>query len=100
MAQQLIQLTPDDLFAWENYMSSLRGQGKYEAANNALDRILELAVGNVRFWTLKADTLYRLERYREAASIAEHAVKMHQDYAPARRIREKAVRSIYQKKRR
>jgi tetratricopeptide (TPR) repeat protein len=98
LAKELTTLTPASLFAWENYMRGLRGVGHYEEALAALDRVLELDTSNVRYWTLKADTLYRLERYREAAKIAEHAVRMYSDYPPARRIREKSVRMMYQRK--
>jgi len=98
MARELIKLTPDSLFAWENCMRGLRGMGQYEESLPAIDRVIELDPANVRFWTIKADTLYRLERYREAAKIAERAVRLHTDYSPARRIREKSVRAMYQKK--
>lgn len=98
LAKELTTLTPDSLFAWENYLRGLRGAGHYEDALPALDRVLELDASNIRFWTLKADTLYRLERYREAAKVAEHAVRMYSDYPPARRIREKSVRMMYQRK--
>ena len=98
LAKELTTLTPDSLFAWENYMRGLRGVGHYEESLPALDRVLEMDTSNVRFWTLKADTLYRLERYREAARVAEHAVRLYSDYPPARRIREKAVRMMYQRK--
>ena len=79
-------------------MRSWRGMGMYEEANEAIDRVLELDPNNVRFWTLKADTLYRLERYREAVNAAERAVRIDQEYPPARRIREKAVKLMYQRK--
>jgi tetratricopeptide (TPR) repeat protein len=95
---ELIKQIPDGLFAWENYMRSWRGLGEYEEANTALDQVLELDPRNVRFWTMKADTLYRLGRYREAVNAAERAVRIDQDYPPARRIREKAVRLMYQRK--
>jgi len=95
---ELTRQMPDSLFAWENYMRSWRGLGEYEEANTALDQVLELDTRNVRFWTMKADTLYRLERYREAVNAAERAVRIDQDYPPARRIREKAVRMMYQRK--
>jgi tetratricopeptide (TPR) repeat protein len=98
LAEQLIKLTPDNLFAWENYMHSLRALGKFEEANDALDRVIDLEPDNVRFWTLKADTLYRLERYREAASVAERARHIDSEYPPAHRIHEKALRSMYQRK--
>lgn len=95
---ELTRQMPDSLFAWENYMRSRRGLGEYEEANTALDQLLEMDARNVRFWTMKADTLYRLERYREAVNAAERAVRIDQDYPPARRIREKAVRLMYQRK--
>jgi len=98
VTRELIKHLPDSLFAWENYMRSRRGLGEYEEANTALDHVLELDPANVRFWTMKADTLYRLERYREAVNAAERAVRIDQDYPPARRIREKAVRLMYQRK--
>jgi tetratricopeptide (TPR) repeat protein len=98
LAKELTTLTPDSLFAWESYMRGLRGVGHYEEALPVLDRVLELDTANVRFWTLKADTLYRLERYRESAKVAEHAVRLYSGYPPAHRIREKAVRMMYQRK--
>ena len=98
LTQHLIKLMPDNLFAWENYMRSLRGLGKFEEANEALDRVIELDPDDVRFWTMKADTLYRLERYREAANIAERARRIDSEYPPAYRIHEKALRSMYQHK--
>lgn len=98
LAKELTTLTPDSLFAWENYMRGLRGVGHYEEALSALEHVMELDGSNVRFWTIKADMLYRLERYREAARTAERAVRVDLDYPPARRIREKAVRMMYQKK--
>jgi len=63
-----------------------------------LSRLLEMDSSNVRFWTLKADTLYRLERYREAVSAAERATRLDLDYPPAHRIHDKAIRLMYQKK--
>lgn len=98
LAKELTSLTPNSLFALENYMHGLRGAGRYEEALSALERVQELDASNVRFWTMRADMLYRLERYREAAKVAERAVRLDQDYPPARRIREKAVRMMYQKK--
>ena len=99
-AALLAQLTPDSLFAWEHYMRALRGLGKFEDANIVLDRLLEMDGSNVRFWTLKADTLYRLARYREAVSAAERATRLDLDYPPAHRIHDKAIRLMYQKKER
>ncbi|MBA2396818.1 MAG: hypothetical protein H0V70_29170, partial [Ktedonobacteraceae bacterium] len=98
LAKELTTLTPTSLFAWESYMRGLRGVGQYEEALTALEHVMELDSSNVRFWTMKADMLYRLERYREAARVAERAVRVDLDYPPARRIREKAVRMMYQKK--
>jgi tetratricopeptide (TPR) repeat protein len=98
LAKELTTLTPTSLFAWENYMRGLRGVGHYEEALSALEHVIELDASNVRFWTIRADMLYRLERYREAAKIAERAVRLDLDYPPARRIREKAVRMMYQRK--
>jgi predicted Zn-dependent protease len=89
---------PNSLFAWENHMRSLRGLGKFEEADEALDHLIDLEPDDVRFWTMKADTLYRLERYREAANIAEHARRIDSEYPPAHRIHEKALRSMYQRK--
>jgi tetratricopeptide (TPR) repeat protein len=96
--RDLIEQTPDSLFAREHYMRACRGLGQYEEAYEAFERLIELDPTNIRFWTWKADTLYRLERYREAANTAERAVRIDADYPPARRIREKAVRMMYQKK--
>ncbi|GCE13832.1 tetratricopeptide repeat protein [Tengunoibacter tsumagoiensis] len=98
LAQILLQLIPDHLGACENYVRSLRGLGEFAEANIALDRLLELDANNPRFWTLKADTLYRLERYREAVTIAERARRLDMEYQPARRIHEKALKLMYQRK--
>lgn len=98
VTQELIKQTPDSLFAWDNYIRGLRGQGDFATANDALDHALQLDPGDVRFLTFKADTLYRLQRYREATSVAQRALKLAPDYAPARRIHEKAVKLMYQHK--
>jgi len=98
VAQELIKITPDSLFAWEHYMRGLRGMGRFEEARDALERLLEFDPSNVRFMTMKADTLYRLERYREAVAVAARALKLDSDYLPARRIHEKAIRLMYQRK--
>jgi tetratricopeptide (TPR) repeat protein len=97
-SRSLIEVTPDNPLAWENYMRSLRSLGQFTEANDALDRLIALDLSNVRFMTIKADTLYRLERYREAVTIAERAMRLNQDYPPARRIYEKSLRMMYQRK--
>ncbi|GAC1431190.1 MAG: hypothetical protein NVS9B9_05480 [Ktedonobacteraceae bacterium] len=97
-AKELTRLDPENVFAWENYVRSLRGTGAFEAANEALERLLDLDPGNVRFWTMKADTLYRLLRYREAVATADHAIYLNPEYPPARRIREQALKRLYQRK--
>jgi len=48
---------------------------------------------------IKADNLYRLGRYREAVSASESALRLDEEYPPARRIHEKAMRAMYQQKR-
>ena len=48
---------------------------------------------------IKADNLYRLERYREAVNAADRALRLDEEYAPAHRIHEKATRAMYQQKR-
>ena len=73
--------------------------GKLEEANEAFEGLLDHAPDNVRFWTLKADTLYRLLRYREAVATADHAIYLSPDYTPARRIREQALKRMYRRKR-
>jgi tetratricopeptide (TPR) repeat protein len=98
LARELTQFTPESIFAWENYMRGLRGTGSFEEALDVFDHLLALDPSNERFLTLKADTLYRLERYREAASVAERALRLNEEYPPAHRIHEKAVRLMYQKK--
>jgi tetratricopeptide (TPR) repeat protein len=95
---KLIGITPKDPFVWENYVRGRRGLGQFAEAIDALDYLIELDNSNVRFITIKADTLYRLERYREAVTIAEHAMRLNQDYPPARRIYEKSLRMMYQRK--
>lgn len=98
IAQELIKQTPESLFAWDNYIRGLRGMGSFAAANDALDQALELNPSNIRFLTFKADTLYRLEHYREAANVAQRALKLDPDYQPANRIHEKSIKLMYQRK--
>ncbi len=98
VARELMRLDPNNVFAWENYIRALRGTGKFTEAHEAFEGLLELDASNVRFWTLKADTLYRLLRYREAVATADHAIYLSPDYAPARRIREQALKRMYQRK--
>ena len=97
-SRQLIEVTPDNPLAWENYMRGLRSLGQFTEANDALDHLIALDVANVRFVALKADTLYRMERYREAVTTAERAMRLNQDYPPAQRIYEKSLRMMYQRK--
>jgi tetratricopeptide (TPR) repeat protein len=97
-SRQLIEVTPDNPLAWENYMRSLRSLGQFTEANDALDHLIALDLSNVRFVALKADTLYRMERYREAVTTAERAMRLNQDYPPAQRIYEKSLRMMYQRK--
>jgi tetratricopeptide (TPR) repeat protein len=94
IAQELIKIAPDNLFAWEHYIRGLRGMGRFEEANIALDRLLALEPDDVRFVTMKADTLYRLHNYREAATVAAHALRLDRHYFPARRLREKATKLL------
>jgi len=98
LSQQFINISEDSPFAWEHYIRGLRGLGKFTEANKALDRLLELESADVRFWTLKADTLYRMERYRDAVNAAEHACRINAEYPPAQRIYEKSLRLMYQRK--
>ena len=98
LSQKFITMSEDNSFAWEHYIRGLRGQGKFAEANKALDRLLELETADVRFWTLKADTLYRMERYRDAVQAAEHACQINAEYPPAQRIYEKSLRLMYQRK--
>jgi tetratricopeptide (TPR) repeat protein len=98
LSQQVIQIAEDNPFAWEHYARGLRGLGQFAEANKALDRLLELETADVRFWTLKADTLYRLERYRDAVNAAEYACRINIEYPPAQRIYEKSLRLMYQRK--
>ncbi len=98
LAQHLLKIAPENAFAWEHYMRGTRGLGQFEEANEALDHLLKLDGSNPRYWTLKADTLYRLERYREAVSVAERAKRLAPDYPPALRIHEKSLKLMYQRK--
>jgi tetratricopeptide (TPR) repeat protein len=98
LSQALTRLMPTNLFAWENLVAGLRGLGQFAPANEALDQLLALDSSNVRYWMLKADTLYRLERYREAVNVSDRALRMDPDYYPAQRIHEKALRLMYQRK--
>jgi tetratricopeptide (TPR) repeat protein len=98
LSQCLIKQEENNVFAWEHYVRGLRGLGHFEDANLALDRLLELEPSDVRFWTFKADTLFRIERYREAVSAAEYARRINADYPPAQRVYEKSLRLMYQRK--
>lgn len=98
LAQKFIKMSEDNAFAWEHYIRGLRGLGKFVEANKALDRLLELETADVRFWTFKADTLYRMERYRDAVQAAEHACRINSEYLPAQRIYDKSLRLMYQRK--
>ena len=98
LSEQFIQISEDSIFAWEHYARGLRGLGKFPEAKKALDRLLELEDADVRFWTLKADTLYRMERYRDAVHAAEYACRVNAEYPPAQRIYEKSLRLMYQRK--
>ncbi len=99
VTRKLVLLTPDSLFAWESHMYALRGLGRFEEAEEAIDHVLELDSTNVRYWMIKADNLYRQHRYREAVSVSERALQIDEEYAPAQRIHEKAMKLMYQQKR-
>lgn len=98
VTEKLTQFTPTSLFTWDSHMRALRALGRFAEAEASIDRCLELAPNDFRIWMLKADNLYRLERYREAAQAAEHALHFDTQFTPARRIHEKAVRMMYQHK--
>ncbi len=98
VAHMLSQLVPTSVFARENLVRALRGMGNFEEANEACEPLFSLVLDSERYWTLKADTLYRLERYREAAAAADVALRINTEYPPARRIREKSLQLMYQRK--
>jgi len=98
ITQKLVLLTPDSQFAWDSHMCALRGLGRFEEAGEAIDRVLEFDPTNVRYLMIKADNLYRQQLYRKAVSVAEDALQIDDEYPPARRIHEKAMRMMYQYK--
>ncbi len=98
LTEKLAQLMPDSQFAWDSHMRALRSTGRFAEARQAIERVLEFEPENVYYLTIKADTLYRLEDYRQAAATAQLALRLDSSYAPARRIHEKAVRLMYQRK--
>lgn len=98
LTEKLTQLMPDSLFAWDSHMRALRSTARYAEARQAIERVLEFEPKNVYYLTIKADTLFRLEDYRQAAATAQYALRLDSSYAPARRIHEKAVRLMYQRK--
>ncbi|GER88652.1 hypothetical protein KDW_28140 [Dictyobacter vulcani] len=98
LSHQLVQVQPNDPFAWENFTRSLRGLGQFAEANEAIDHLVAMDASNVRILTMKADSLFRLGRYREAIVSADRAKRLSPDYAPARRIYEKSLRLMYQRK--
>lgn len=100
LTEKLTQLTSDSLFAWDSHARALRSNGRYAQAREAIERVLEFEPDSVYYLTIKADTLYRLADYRLAAATAQHAMRLDSSYAPARRIHEKAVRLMYQRKER
>ena len=81
-------------------MCALRGLARFEEASVAIDRVLELEPTSIRYLMIRADNLLRLGQYREAMLAAERTLQFDQEYAPARRIHEKAARLMYQQKRR
>jgi tetratricopeptide (TPR) repeat protein len=99
ITQRLMLLEPDNPLSWDFYLTALRGTSRFEEANEIIDHLLEYDSTNVRYWMIKADNLYRLHRYREAVSASEYALKIDDEYPPARRIHEKAMRMMYQHKR-
>ncbi|HTK06599.1 MAG TPA: tetratricopeptide repeat protein [Ktedonobacteraceae bacterium] len=100
LSQAMLQTVPDSLFAWEHLMRGLRALGKFDDALDALNHLLALDALNVRNWTFKADTLYRLARYREAVNAGSQALQLDPEFPPAIRIHEKALRLMYQRKER
>ena len=99
ITQRLLPLAPESPLSWDFHISALRGTSHFEEANEAIDHILEFDPTNVRYLMIKADNLYRLQRFREAVSVSEYALKIGDEYSPARRIHEKAMRMMYQQKR-
>ena len=100
VAKELAHLDPEDFNAWENYIRAMRGTGNFEEAHDAFKYFFKLDWGDPRMWTLKADTLYRLQRYQEAVADADEAIALDPEYAPAHRIREKSLKLMYQRKKR
>ena len=99
ITRRLMPLAPESPLTWDLHISALRGTSHFEEANEIVDHILEFEPTNVRYLMIKADNLYRLQRYREAVSTSENALKIDDEYPPARRIHEKAMRMMYQQKR-
>jgi tetratricopeptide (TPR) repeat protein len=99
-SQALLQVVPDSPFAWEHLMRAQRALGQFSEALAVLDHLLEVDSTNVRLWTFKADTLYRLDRFREAVNASAQALRIEDDFAPAIRIHEKSLRLMYQRKER
>ena len=100
VSQTLLQIVPESFFAWEHFMRSQRALGQFDQALEALNQMLALDGRNVRLWTLKADTLYRLSRYREAVAAGSQALQLEPDFPPAIRIHEKSLKLMYQRKER
>ncbi len=100
VAKELTRLDPEYSIAWENYIRALRGMGKFEEANEVFELFLKLHWDDARMWAMKADTLYRLQRYREAVADADRAIELDPEYQPAHRIREKSLKLMYQRKKR
>ncbi|MDQ6659507.1 MAG: tetratricopeptide repeat protein [Chloroflexota bacterium] len=92
IAEDLLPGEAEHPFIWEQYARALRGLGRFNEADQALDRLLEFVPDDVRFWTMKADTLYRLELYAESAEIVDAALSIDADYRPAIRLYKKLMR--------
>jgi tetratricopeptide (TPR) repeat protein len=98
LTQRLVEIAPDSLFGWDSHMRTLRALGRFEEASAPINHLLELYPNDERILTIKADNLFRLGNYRESARVAKRALYFDVTYHPARRIHEKAVRLMYQRK--
>jgi tetratricopeptide (TPR) repeat protein len=98
LTQRLVEIAPDSLFGWDSHMRTLRALGRFEEASAPIDHLLELFPNDERILTIKADNLFRLGNYRESARVAKRALYFDVTYHPAKRIHEKALRLMYQRK--
>ena len=76
-----LAIDPKDAVTLRNLAIALAGAGDPKAALAELDRLLELQPDDPAALALKANTLFRLKQYKEAAQAFERIIRAGQDLA-------------------